>query len=297
MRRQAVIFIHGIGEQQDGYSTAIENALREAFPDHVEDVRDSLSKKQRDEISAADPAAPIFREVLWAKITSGPQNELWKRVNRSHNLDMVKLRRFFVEFGGDAVGYQRDGGENIVYNKINDCVQAQIDSLKKEFPNDTFEYTFVTHSLGTIVSSNYLYDQSLIKPSRKGIKATNLFTLGSPIAIWTLRFGGPLNAVHPVQVSRPDGAWINMLDDEDVIGFPLRDLNPQYAAAVDMDYVTEIGGLMSMGNPISHIGYWTDNNAIKPIARKLAIDSLRMTSKVAYKKRAYLKYIENLWNV
>ena len=83
MRRQAVIFIHGIGEQQDGYSTAIENALREAFPDHVEDVRDSLSKKQRDAISAADRAAPIFREVLWAKITSGPQNELWKRVNRS----------------------------------------------------------------------------------------------------------------------------------------------------------------------------------------------------------------------
>jgi len=282
MTRQAVIFIHGVGDQNDGYSNEMETELRELFPLQVKDLG-----------GAADPEEPVSREVLWAKITSGPQNELWKRVNRSHDLDMVKLRKFFVAFGGDAVGYQKDGAQNLVYNAVNDAVQAQVDSVEAEYPGDRFEFTFVTHSLGTIVASNYLYDQS---KKRKGLQTTNLFTLGSPIAIWTLRFGGPLQATHPVRISRPDGAWINILDDEDVIGFPLRDLNPQYKDAVDMDYVTEIGGPVSMGNPISHVGYWTDRNVLKPISRKLAIDHRRIHDGVPYRKNSYLNYIRKLWN-
>ena len=40
-----------------------------------------------------------------------------------------------------------------------------------------------------------------------------------------------------------------------------------------------------------------DNNALKPISRKLAIDYLRIKNKVPYKKAAYFKYIKSLWNI
>ena len=282
MKRHAVIFIHGIGDQSDGFSMAMEDKLRKLIPDQIDDRG-----------GESDPEPPVFREALWAKVTSGPQTELWKRVRRSHDLDLVKLRKFFVTFGGDAVAYQLDGDQDVVYSAVTAVVQEQLDSIHLEFPNDKFEYTFIAHSLGTIVVSNFLYDQS----KANGIKATNLFTLGSPLAIWTLRYGGPTKATSPAKVARPNGAWINILDDEDIIGYPLRDLNQQYKAAVDMDYVTEIGGLISMGNPLSHVGYWTDRNVLKPISRKLAIDYLRIHQGIPFKKAAYLKYIRKLWSV
>ncbi len=280
MKKQAVIYLHGIGEQKAGYSHKSAEKLQDTFA--------ALLKKKDASLSPPDL---ICREVLWAPITSGPQAELWRRVNSKHDLDMVKLRKFLVSFAGDAIAYQKTGEGDEVYHEIDGRVQSTVDAVKEEYANDELEFTFVTHSLGTIVASNYLYDHAA------ELTATNLFTLGSPLAVWALRYGDPANADRPVQIERPNGAWINILDDEDIIGYPLRELNPHYKAAVDMDYVTEIGGVISMGNPISHIGYWEDNNAIKPIAYKLVLDYLRIHQGKTYSKTAYLKYIRSLWNV
>jgi len=277
MRKQAVVYLHGIGEQKAGYSHKSATKLQETF--------EKILKKKDSSIT---PPELIFREVVWAPITSEPQAEVWKRVNKKHDLDMVKLRKFLISFAGDAVAYQKTGEGDEVYNEIDAKVQSTIDSILAEYPDDELEFTFVAHSLGTIISSNYLYDH------RDEITATNLFTLGSPLAVWALRYGDPAKADSPSLVERPHGAWINILDDEDIIGYPLRELNPQYKDAVDMDYVTEIGGVISMGNPISHIGYWEDNNAIKPIAYKLMLDYLRIHQNRPYSKPAYLKYIRSL---
>lgn len=279
MTKQAIIYVHGIGEQKPGYSHKSAEKVQETFSR-------LLLKKD----ASIVPPDLVFREVVWAPITSGPQAELWKRVNRKHDLDMVKLRKLLISFAGDAIAYQKTGVGDEVYNAIDGKVQSTIDSIKAEYPDDELEFTIVAHSLGTIIASNYLYDHA------DGITATNLFTLGSPLAVWALRYGDPAAADRPVHVERPNGAWINILDDEDVIGYPLRELNPQYRQAVDMDYVAEIGGLISMGNPISHIGYWEDGNAIKPIACKLAIDYLRIHQGKPYSKPAYLKYIRSLFN-
>lgn len=284
MKRQAVIYLHGIGEQKAGYSFKSMEKLQETLPK----VLKIILKKKDASVILPDL---IFKEVVWAPITSEPQAEVWKRVNKKHDLDMVKLRKFLISFAGDAVAYQKTGEGDTVYNAIDAKVQSTIDSIKAEYPNDELEFTFVAHSLGTIIVSNYLYDH------RNEITATNLFTMGSPLAVWALRYGDPSKADSPAQVERPNGAWINILDDEDVIGYPLRELNPKYKEAVDMDYVTEIGRLISMGNPVCHIGYWEDNNAIKPIAYKLALDHLRITKDVPYNKARYLKYIRSLWNV
>jgi hypothetical protein len=280
MKKQVVIYLHGIGEQQPGYSHDSEAKLKETFKDILE--------KKDPTIVAPELAC---REVVWAPITSEPQAELWKRVNKKHDLDMIKLRKFLIAFAGDAIAYQKTGEGDEVYHAIDAKVQSTIQAVRDEYDGDELEFTFVAHSLGTIIISNYLYDH------RDEITATNLFTLGSPLAVWALRYGDPSKADRPVEVERPDGVWINILDDEDVIGFPLRDLNPHYKDAVDMDYVTEIGGFISMGNPISHIGYWKDGNVIKPVACKLALDYLRIHQNKPYSKTAYLKYIRSLRSI
>jgi hypothetical protein len=280
MAKQAIIYLHGIGEQKAGYSHKSADKLQETFKKILEQKAPAMA-----------PPDLIFREVLWAPITSEPQAEVWKRVNKKHDLDMVKLRKFLISFAGDAVAYQKTGVGDAVYNAIDAKVQSTLNSITAEYPDDAVEFTFVAHSLGTIIVSNYLYDH------RDDITATNLFTLGSPLAVWALRYGDPTKADSPTQVERPNGAWINILDDEDVIGYPLRELNPQYKKAVDMDYVTEIGRIISMGNPICHVGYWEDNNAIKPIAYKLVLDYLRISQNKPYNKSSYLKYIRSLWNI
>tara|TARA_B100001964_G_scaffold103835_1_gene116052 strand:+ start:41 stop:886 length:846 start_codon:yes stop_codon:yes gene_type:complete len=280
MTIQAVVFIHGVGAQKKGYSKKIKKLITDKVDDFI-----------------SGDAGLIFREVLWAPVTETHQKDLWKRVNKKGDLDLIKLRKFFISFGGDFIAYQQSKVGKPVYDDVNEKVQIEIDSIKKEYPGEKIEFTFVSHSLGTVIITNYLHNNSKPKsPKIKKIQATNLFTLGSPLALWTLLWGGAANATKPVQVSRPNGAWINILDDEDIIGYPLKSLNSEYNKAVDKDYVTEIGGLFSMGNPLSHMKYWEDRNVIKPIAYKLKMDYFRIHNGKPYKRAEYLRYINSLWN-
>lgn len=275
--RQAVIFIHGIGKQQVGYSGKLEDHLHNTLSDFL----------------GGEDHKIIFKEVLWAPILQRHQNELWKRVKKGdgkNDLDMVKLRKFMVGFAGDAIAYQNDEIGRNIYNAIHKTITDELTSIKNELGDEEFELTVVAHSLGTVIASNYLYD------NKDTIQAVNFFTLGSPIAIWLLRYGDFTTAVSTVEVSRPNGVWINILDDEDIVGYPLRPINAAYKAAVDMDYITEIGGLLSAGTPISHVGYWDDRNVYKPIAKKLAMDYERITHNKSYSWPAYQKYIKKLWN-
>ena len=101
-------------------------------------------------------------------------------------------------------------------------------------------------------------------------------TLGSPIAIWSLRqvdFGTPIR-VPATKLGKHhsglSGEWINFYDLDDVIGYPIRPLNDAYKQSVTKDVPINAGGLLSSWNPLSHNSYWTDNDVTKPIARTLA---------------------------
>jgi len=64
--------------------------------------------------------------------------------------------------------------------------------------------------------------------------------------------------------------WLNFYAPDDVIAYPLRNLNPAYRDVVTADRAVNAGGLLSSWNPLSHNAYWTDNNVTKPIAEGLA---------------------------
>lgn len=274
--RQAVIFIHGIGTQKAGYAAA----CRQSLEDRLTRYRDS-----------SDPALPvIYQEVLWSPVTDRTEEQLWERVNTGVDLDVQFLRRLMVNFVGDAMAYQSNGRGTAAYREIHAAVRHALEQVKGRCPGSVIEYTFIAHSLGSVIISNYLYDH------RDELEATNLFTLGSPLALWLLQGGDIDRADSPVRVSAPEGLWLNVLDDEDFIAYPLKPVNSAYAEAVDRDLVTEIGRLTE-GGPLSHMGYWSDGNVVKPVAYKLAVDQRRLADGGHFDRQGYMHFVDGLWNI
>ena len=102
MTIQAVVFIHGVGAQKEGYSKKIKKLITDKVDDFI-----------------SGDAGLIFREVLWAPVTETHQKDLWKRVNKKGDLDLIKLRKFFVSFGGDFIAYQQSKVGKPVYDDAN----------------------------------------------------------------------------------------------------------------------------------------------------------------------------------
>ena len=74
-----------------------------------------------------------------------------------------------------------------------------------------------------------------------------------------------------VPITLPAGAtWRNYYDPDDVLGYPLKPLSTDYASTVEDDIAVNVGGFFSSWNPMSHTGYWTDNDFTKPVAKFLS---------------------------
>ena len=276
MHYQVVFIIHGVGGQVSGYSTPFQGDVQQ----HI----GSMSSATSDDVRI------IYKEIHWSEITQDIQDELDARFATEDNLGQSALRGIMLNLIGDALAYQDSKRGRDVYRAVHQAIDDARAQVQDQV-GTSVEYTFVSHSLGSVIASDYCYNH------RNDIKVTNFFTMGSPIALWTMRAGHPDNADCPIQVERPNGVWVNIFDDDDVIGWPLKKVNAHYDAAFDFDYATRIGGLVSAATPLSHRGYWTDGNAHKPIAKKLALDQERLVNDVAYDKDAYIAYIESLWNI
>ena len=109
----------------------------------------------------------------------------------------------------------------------------------------------------------------------KGETLTALYTMGSPLAVWSLRFedfGVPIT-FPPAGLIEPYNApaeWVNLYDRDDVIAYPLKSLNAAYEHNVTEDVAVNVGSVLTMWNPAAHVGYWTDGEVIRRISAGLA---------------------------
>ena len=189
---------------------------------------------------------------------------------------------------GDGIAYEPTVHDRRVYDAIHAVMARALHRLAIEAGVDA-PLSVVAHSLGSVIASNYLYDlgkPELLShevrahmtdgPLERGETFTHFFTAGSPLAIWALHheeFGSPLtvpssalSAYHPDLV----GSWLNFFDRDDVIGYPLRQVNEAYAAAVTEDVSVNAGGLIERETPLSHNGYGTTPEVAGRIAATLA---------------------------
>jgi len=277
--RVAVAIVHGVGVQGSDFAEPMIDELTGRFASEVG-------------MSRAEALGALAIEVVhWATVLQDAQTKLWRNVSVRGDLDWVDLRKFMVDFAGDAIAYQPTPRSREVYDAVHAVLAGSLRALARSAGPDA-PLCVIAHSLGTIVASNYFYDLSQSRrpgmvseavravkrstPLENGETLTLFYTMGSPLAIWSLRyedFGVPI-AVPSNRLAKHHpglaGEWINFYDPDDVIGYPLRGLNEAYAASIERDVSVNVGSALTSWNPLSHGGYWTDADVTKPIARSLA---------------------------
>lgn len=264
MVKHAIAVIHGIGESNPNFA--------EGFIDRV---------RERIRIEGLPDSAFEFTQVYWGDVLLDREDELFKRLCEER-MDYKPLRHLMVQFHGNSLVYDscNRSDPRSPYRRIHARIDRALGILAAEAGGDA-PLTIIAHSLGTVVLSNYLWDLQHPNPAsevaptalERGQTLANVFTLGSPLPLWALRhadFGKPFR--FPVGRYAHVGAWVNFYDEDDVLGYPLKHLNPEYDEAVTADQRINVGGPIAGATPMSHLGYWESRSVANEIATKLVGD-------------------------
>lgn len=193
---------------------------------------------------------------------------------------------FAAKFVCDITSYNEKGAKALILQRIKDCI---VPLIKLSAP---VNLSFISHSLGTVIASDFVWDEE--KTGRvltQKIFLSNFFTMGSPLPLFSLQFGGPDVFNKPISLQDSQGRWVNICDKEDPIAYPLKPLNEAYNLVVLKDEETN-GGMFG----IAHLKYWTNRKVHSIIARKLALDWLRFNGKLEKTQldRLYADYDKNV---
>lgn len=248
----AIAIIHGIGRQDKSYADGfISNIFSEYF-----------KVTQRDDV--------YFESICWQEDIEPLEDELFQKLN---HLGWPFLRSFFIGYAGDALSYQPSNQGTVgFYDIVHKTVSAGLNNLYHRAGPDA-KLCLISHSLGTIVASNYIWDCTIGKTQNYCLESQALlsnmqllYTMASPLAAWGLRFpegGSP--------ISLPTGSkWFNLYTKNDIISSPLKIINQQYQCMPNLEDVQMfIGNPLTCWNPMSHNAYWDSKLVAKHIAHNL----------------------------
>ena len=274
-----VLIVHGIGKAEPGYAAPLIKDLKKKFSGHIRGIL-KTSDDYADEL--------VIKEIVWDDILAQNQEQLALILKKGFAAQKVgAVRSFFrkifflpskwilrlrtdfaAESVSDIIGYYNDEA----YEKIHERLLSEINSLPA--PAEKQPLSIIAHSLGTVISSDFVYDRRKKHGAlHEKFVFSNFFTLGSPIALFALQYGIELFK-SPIHVEDPAGRWINIFDLDDPIAYPLRNLNDAYEKAVHLDRQVNTGGF-----GVSHTRYFGDGEVQETIAAKLAEDWVRVNER------------------
>lgn len=320
MPKLAVMFIHGVEINDPRFADTATTLLTRAFTRYAgvraEDalvikpafwapVLDSTHDQLLDRIGAGGAKNYFHRLTSWATSTDVGSaaalsklvaSGLIRRLTWVRDFHFPTLRWLIVHYVGDAVAYQINSTDQVLYDGVHAVVASTLRELAKEAGDDAV-LCVIAHSLGTVIASNFFYDlqveagcfdvsKKLLKqrtrenlgsgPLEQGETLTFLYTLGSPIALWTGRFpdcGVPIHVPDPRAAGYHQeigGEWVNIYDRDDLVATPLKRLNALWAKQVTEDRPMSVGPWWLGWTPLSHPWYWNDRRVLDPIAQSLA---------------------------
>ena len=285
----AVVVVHGIRTGDTDYSRAFR-----------ERVTRRIARLNREFVE--------WREVFWGDITHGNQRAYFERARHQGHMRYINIRWEFVLQGlGDAAAYIRTRTmDGAAYHQIQDRVSSALDQLDiPDLPDRIL--VLVGHSLGCQIISSYIWDTNRLKqassrpgdndaaktremlaaatPFRRLDTLAGIVTLGSNIPVFTFAFSP--KRVIPVTRPRASGEsvafpgpaltqrhretarWLNFYNPFDILGYPLKPLNPAYHDAVSIDKVVYSGFPFFFMPSRAHEGYWLNSTVIRHTARLL----------------------------
>jgi hypothetical protein len=204
-------------------------------------------------------------------------------------LKFAAARWVLIHFVGDVVAYERTPSADANYTRIHEAYAQALARLAARVPPNT-PLVVIAHSLGTVISSNFFYDLETARAATTQLGATppspflrgetlcSFYTLGSPLPIWLMRypdrpFDQPLQVpANELALHHPQalGEWVNYLDDDDLIAYPLRGLSDAYARMVKADVTVKLRGSLFSWQPLVHPYYWTDARVMRPVGEAIA---------------------------
>ena len=267
MKEVALITLHGMGAFKQGYE---------------EDLQEKLAKRMGNAWHKVS-----FQVVDYYSLTHNNQEQLWKKIKSEPNndIDWHGLRQWFLYSFSDAASLEHSAHRDInlyldTQYAIRDCLMTALNELGND---PTKPVVIVAQSLGCQVISNYLWDaghdkyffsleknpsfNSYTENEKAFLKLhslRNLVTTGCNIPL----FNGGFSQRKCFDASHlHEFKWDNYYDADDVLGWPLRQLDDSYH--IVHDHAINAGKLLTSWNPASHGGYWSDNDVIKPLANSL----------------------------
>ena len=255
----AVLVIHGIGAQEKGFADGL-----------VERVNARVARR-------ADATQVVWQSVLWADVLQPRQEKFLRDLRRAegNDIDFIKLREFVISNIADAAAYQNiRGRKTSAYAEIHSRVKASLRELYREkLGGQACPLIVAAHSLGGHIMSNYIWDAQQSKARLNAFEKmehlAGMFTFGCNIPL----FSFALDKMEPIRfpgkaLSRRERArakWLNLYDADDVLGYPLGQINARYARLVE-DKAVNSGNFLTSWNPLSHNGYWEDKDVVRPLA-------------------------------
>ena len=225
-----------------------------------------------------------WKTIFWANILEPIERKYFRNANRTNDLDYIRLRKFVISALGDATAYQKvTSSANTTYEKIHDRVgQAIRELFNNDLDGTPAPLIVMAHSLGGHIMSNHIWDMQHAQPNAlAGLSEfermetlAGMVTFGCNIPLFTFAY----TKVEPIAFPAPQlpdnlkgkARWLNFFDPDDVLGYPLKPINGDYRRVVKRDIAINVGGIFSSWNPLSHNGYWTDNDFTKPVSKFIA---------------------------
>jgi pimeloyl-ACP methyl ester carboxylesterase len=285
-----VIFVHGIS------ASIIQGDYAASFADLLRDRLKALTA-----VGGVDAAEAVtFERVDYSTIGQAAEERVLAAYDKERGrlftvpdklLDMVafdSLRRQMITSVSDVLVYEsarwRDEIRGLLVAKIDPYIDSR-DSV-----------SIVGHSLGSVVAFDTAYYNSRHNPAwlKAGFRPTNLFTMGSPIALFSLELDDqsgeqkprylPAGAVPPdldpgktnadLQPNLLEGVWYNFVDAQDLIAYPLREL---FQGKFEVDDIPVQTGTFPIN---AHTGYWESHHVADRIADRLKRDFARINTGV-----------------
>ncbi len=256
----AVITLHGMGDYKPNYFAGLRGKL-------INQLKDDWAKV-------------AFVPIQYQPILQQNQNELWQRMEQYH-LGGTLFRRFLLFGLSDAGSLEHSSRTSIndQYVRVQLEIVRALDEAHAKLGNSNKPVVLVAQSLGCQVISNYIWDAQNnqgvfddlepdapqdVKMFRRLDSCKYLLTTGCNIPL----FVGGLDPIKPIHKLSDEFVWDNYFDKDDVLGWPLSPLSDEYGELVD-DHAINAGGIFTSWTPLSHGQYWTDENVIQPLIRRI----------------------------